>query len=310
MTHVLQMSGVGDFRFYHAYDLWAGGQGDLSSQGLIEEHVGKVFAVQDDLGLPHLAPTVLLHAAQTNESVVALELARDSVRRDPSCRLAIAGTAPFWAGGAHLDAHVGALDALAPGGWFLTVVRTSTPQPAQAMEEEVHGLCRTVRALSESAPVHISHGDLAGLPAIAAGASTLGSGWDQRQRVCSYADYGPRDAGGGGGSWFQRPLLQGLLGLLSTNEATTLQGRNPALITRLGGLPAPAARETFDHHIAALHAVIARLRSQPDLEQRYRELRQLYTVAEAAWPTVQRITNCAAGAAEWIAPLANGLDWG
>jgi hypothetical protein len=42
MTHVLQMSGVGDLRYYQEYDLWTGPQEDLSDQGLIEGHVGYV----------------------------------------------------------------------------------------------------------------------------------------------------------------------------------------------------------------------------------------------------------------------------
>lgn len=308
MTHVLQMSGIGDFRFYDEYDLWAGGRGDLSDQSLLEEHVGRVFAVQDTLAVPHLGPTVLLHSALNNDSVLALELAREAIRRDPDCWLSIAGTTSFWASGTDLDAHVGALDALAPGGWFLSVVRTATTLPVPAVPEEVHGLCRSTRALSENAPVHISHGDLAALPAVAAGAATVGSGWDQRQRVCSYADYGPRDPDATGGGWYQRPTLRGLLGSLLPNEAFRLGTANSALVRQLGGLPAPGPRETFDHHLVVLHGLVARLQAVADREQRYRLLRRMYDDAAAHWPAVQRITGCVAGATEWLAALAGGLD--
>lgn len=308
MTHVLQMSGVGDYRFYDEYDLWAGGRGDLSDAALREEHVGKVFNVQNDLGLSHLAPTVLLHSALSNDSVIALDLAKEAVRLDPECRLTIAGTAPFWASGSNLDAHVGALDALAPGGWFLSVVRTETALPVAAVAEEVHGLCRTTRALTGGGvPVHISHGDLAALPAVVAGATTVGSGWDQRQRVCSYTDYGPRDPDAGGGGWYQRPTLQGLLGSLRPNEATFLDTRYAALVALLGGIPLLGPRETFDHHLTVLNATITALQSEPDPERRYRTLRRLYDDAGTHWPSVQRITGCTAGATEWLAALAGGL---
>jgi hypothetical protein len=141
MTHALQMSGVGDFRYYDQYSLWAGPRGDLSDQGFREEHVSRVFDVQNSLHVRHLAPTVLLHAGLDNTSVLALELAREAIGRNPRCYLPIAGTANFWSSGSALDAHIGALATLQPDGWFLTVVRTGTSLPVPAATEEVHGLC-------------------------------------------------------------------------------------------------------------------------------------------------------------------------
>ena len=306
-THALQMGEVGDFRYYDEYDLWAGPRGDLSDDGFREEHVGRVFATQDSLNVRHLAPTVLLHAGLGNTSILALDLAREAIRRDPGCYLSVAGTAPFWSSGSALDAHIGALATLQPGGWFLTVVRTATTLPVPASTEEVHGLCRTTRALSEDAPVHISHGDLAALPAVAAGAATVGSGWDQRQRVCSYGDYDARDPDASGGGWYKRPTLQGLLGSLTPNEAIVLNSRDVALVRRLGGLPAPGPRETFDHHLTALTNVIGALQAVAEPQQRYRNLALLYQAARTEWPGVQRHTGSPLGAAHWIDALAAGL---
>ena len=306
-THALQMGSVGDFRYYDEYDLWAGLRGDLSDQALREEHVGKVFDIQDTLNVPHLAPTVLLHSGLDNTSALALELAREAVRRDPNCRLSIAGTTPFWASRSALDAHVGALASLQPAGWFLTVVRTATTLPVPAIPEEIHGLCRTTRALSEDSPVHISHGDLAALPAVAAGATTVGSGWDQRQRVCSYGDYDARDPDATGGGWFARPSLRVLLGLVLPNEAIVLSTRDAALVARLGGLPAPGPKETFFHHLGVLSGVTADLQAFGEPEDRYRRLSDLYVAAQAEWPFVVGHTSSAQGAAEWIDDLAAGL---
>jgi hypothetical protein len=308
MTHVLQMSGVGDLRFYQEYDLWAGPQGDLTDQALIEGHVDKVFRLQDSLDVVHCAPTVLLHSGLEMASTIALDTAREAIRRDPNTVLTIAGTKPFWASGAALDAHIGAMASLSPSAWVLTVVRTETELPVTVDAEEVHGLCRTSRALSEDARVHISHGDLAGLPAVAAGASTVGTGWDQRQRVCAYGHYGPRDADAGGGGWYQRPTLRGLLGSITSDEGIVLNARNPQLVTRLGGLPAPGPREAFDHHIATLGALVDAIAAESDWEDKYRLLAGMYNAARAEWQLVRQEINPSHGSRHWIDGLAAGLD--
>jgi hypothetical protein len=308
MTHVLQMSGVGDLRYYREYDLWAGPEGDLSDQALIEGHVDKVFRLQDSFDVGHCAPTVLLHSGLEMASAVALEIAREAIRRDPSSVLTIAGTQPFWASGSALDAHIGALASLAPSAWILAVIRTETELPVTVVAEEVHGLCRTSRALSEDAPVHISHGDLAGLPAVAAGAAMVGTGWDQRQRVCAYGHYGARNPDAGGGGWYQRPTLRGVLGLITSNEAIVLNSRDPHLVARLGGLPAPGPRETFDHHVATLSSVVDAIAAEQNWEAKYRMLAAMYDSARADWPRVQREANTSTNARDWIEGLSAGLD--
>jgi hypothetical protein len=307
-SHALQMGGVGDFRYYDGYDLWGGPRGDLTTQAFRQEHVRKVFGIQDALGVQHLAPTILLHTGLSGTSANALELAREAIAQDPGCWLSVAGTPPFWASAGALDAHVGAVAGLEPAGWFLTVVRPVTTVPVEADPEEVHGLCRTVRAVSEDAPVHISHGDLAGLPAVAAGARSVGSGWDKRQRVCSYADYAARIPGPGGGGWYERATLEALVGSLSTNEAALLGTRDAALAARLGGLPpAPGPKEAFLHHVGALHRLVARLSSEADPERRYRDLLAMYARAAAEWPGVHAVTSCDMGADDWVRNPAAGL---
>jgi hypothetical protein len=301
------MSGVGDFRYYNEYDLWDGHRGDLESTGSREEHIRKVFDIQDQLQVPHLAPTILLHTGLSNTSQVALEMAREAKSRDAKCWLSIAGTSPFWASQDPLDAHIGALAELEPAGWFLTVVRPFSLIPVEADPEETHGLCRTVRALSEYGRVHISHGDLAALPAVAAGASSVGSGWDKRQRVCSYADYSPRGEGATGGGWYERATFRGLLGSLSTGEAARLENRNAALAASLGGIPAPGPKEAFLHHLSAIGNIIDDLSVLTAFEEKYRRLVDLYERATGEWPTVSSQANSDYAAKEWIAPLLDGL---
>lgn len=263
-THALDFPQAGDFRYYDEYPLWSGPRGLLSTAPERRDHVQNVFSIQDDLRLPHLAPTLLLHTPTSPESERALQLSRTAVEEDAECWLAIAGDGQFWSGEA-LDAHIGALAQLEPGGWFLTVARGTGVLPVPAEQDEVAGLCRTARALSEYAPVHISHGDLAALPAVAAGATSIGTGWDQRQRMFSYAHYMERGTGAEGGGWYDRPTLQGALGLLKRPEVELLLSQDRTRAERLlpGPIP-PGTDGVFHHHVEVLDAVTTDLLSQPD----------------------------------------------
>lgn len=69
-------------------------------------------------------------------------------------------------------------------------------------------------ALSQDRPVLIGHGDFAAIPAVAAGATRIGTGWDTRQRAFAYSDHAARPlVSTDGGSWYKRPTLEGLLGI-------------------------------------------------------------------------------------------------
>lgn len=305
-THALQMPAVGDFRYYDDWPLWPGARGQLASPGDMRGHIERVFEEQDRLGVPHLAPTILLHSPQSGTSQSALQLAAVAVDLDATCRLAIAGDTAFWAGGPALDAHVGALAQLEPDGWWVTVVRGVAILPVQAYPEEVHGLCRTVRALSEDGEVHVSHGDLAALPAIAAGATTLGTGWDPRQRISAYTSYEERGGGGEGGQWFQQATLEGLLSLLPRAEANVLAQQNNALATTLlpGTVP-PGPREAFHHHADVLSRVVADLRGRtpPDA---HTSLRDRYASARVQWTNVANVLHVPSRADAWVTPLLDG----
>lgn len=308
MTHALQMSGVGDFRYYGQYDLW-----NPDRPGLLEtaadraDHVRRVFAIQRTLGAVPLAPTVLLHTGLSDLSVTALELAREAKERDGDCWFTIAGSPSFWSSGGALDAHIGSLAGLEPRGWFFVSVKALTVWPVESDPREIFGLCRAARALGEDTPVHISHGDLAALPAIAAGASTVGSGWDKRQRVCSAADYAPRPDSTEGGGWLGRVTFKQLLGAVTGNEAEILQSQQPELVEFLGGLPVPAPRERFDAHLEILSDLVGEVAADADFRARFSRLDSYYRAASSLWPIVQEASGCPAGADAWIEPVASGL---
>lgn len=308
MTHVLDMPGARDLTYYSQYDLWAGTRGDLTAPALRQEHVRRVVKLQRSIGARALAPTTLLPTGLNNLSAIALDLARLTLEEDPNAFLSVAGVGTFWADGPDLDAHIGALAALAPQGWFLSFAQPTNDPPVRLTPIQVFGICRTVRALSENAPVYVSHGDFAGLPAIAAGAFGVGTGWDKRQRVVSFPDYGPRDPASQG-RWNKRPAFAGLLGTLSEREGQTLGAQDPGLAARLGGLPnPPQVPQIFEKHVEQLCLAVDQvLAAGLAYEPRFRALDAMYDVARANWAAVSAATGMTDLSRQWIDPFQEGL---
>jgi hypothetical protein len=308
MTHVLDMPGARDFAYYSEYDLWAGSRGDLTAPNLRLEHVRKVLQLQASVGARALGPTALLPTGLNNLSTIALDLARLTLDEDASAFLSVAGVGTFWADGPDLDAHVGALAALAPQGWFISFAQPTNDPPVRLTPDQVFGICRTVRALSENAPVYVSHGDFAGLPAIAAGAFGVGTGWDKRQRVVSFPDYGPRDPGSQG-RWNKRPAFAGLLGTLSETEGQLLGAQDPALAARLGGLPnPPQVPQIFEKHVEQLSQAVGQvLAAGLAYEPRFRALDAMYDAARANWAAVSASTRITDLSRLWVDPFQSGL---
>ncbi|MBG6184697.1 hypothetical protein IWX65_002675 [Arthrobacter sp. CAN_A214] len=308
-THALQMPGVGDFRYYSEFNLWGGPIGDLTQDAYRREHVRRVFKHQLALATPLVAPAPLLPSGLNNISTLALETARVALELQPSARLTIAGVGTFWSDGRDLDAHVGALAALAPKGWFISFVQPDNELPPKLTADEVYGICRTVRALSEYAPVHVSHGDFAALPAVAAGATTVGTGWDKRQRVVSFTDYVERAESTGQASWYERPTLLGLLGTLDKKgHGALLEQQDAALAARLGGLPpVPGPKESFRHHVVQLDTAVRRIQGAGSHRQRYDELDRMYVEAATNWAAVRVATGLHDRTSTWVTAYQQGL---
>ena len=136
-TYALGMPRAGDFRHYDSWPLWTGTRGQLSSGAEQVAHVEAVFAVQAELGVPFLAPTVLVSYPDTPQSQVALQVTREALSIAPSAWATIAGDHQFWSAGAELDAHVGALDQTQPAGWLLVVGRSDNAMRPGATADEV-----------------------------------------------------------------------------------------------------------------------------------------------------------------------------
>ncbi len=311
-THALGMPLVGDFRYYDRWELWGSARGDVSTEAAQREHIRRVFELQRSLDLPLLGPTILLHSLGSPDSQLALDLAHHaaSLAQEYGQRsfLTIAGSATFWAAGDSLDAHVGALAQVGATGHWLVQARYEPSLPVGTTPEEVAGLCRTARSLSGAGLVHISHGDLAAYPALAAGADSVGTGWDSRQRACAYSNYVEREPSPGGGGWFQRPTHVGLMGFLARADAELLAVRDTPLSERLvpGPLPAPGPQETWEHHARCLREMTDLLVAS-EVDARYQQAVTRYAEATAAWGEVAARIDVTSDATSWIDPFLEGL---
>jgi hypothetical protein len=308
-TYALGVPGVGDFRHYETWDLWDGNYGILDSAVRIEGHVTKVLAIQRALGVPSLAPSVLLSGPSTADVGIAIALAIESLSADPLSYLTIAGTPDFWRGGAELDTLVGTIAQLGATGFFLVVGRPVADLPPAASADEIAGLCRTARSLSAFGHVHVSYGDFAGLPVVAAGAGSIGTGWDSRQRVCSYTSYATREPTAGGGGWLKRPTFRGLLASIPRNDAERLFSQNPALASNLyvGSLDPDAPKEAFLHHVRCLNFLVESVGATADYEERFKVLCSIYEDATTAWPLAIAAASTVGLATVCIGPLYEGL---
>jgi hypothetical protein len=309
MTHVLSMPNTGDFRYYEQWGLWDGTAGTLTTRAQRRDHIQRVFDLQSRLGAPHLAPTVLAHSSTGAELVAVMSLLEDALEVDPDCWASISGTPSFWSGGPNLDALVGTLAQMSPAGWFLSVARADDTLPVRPSPSEIAGMCRTVRSLSEFTSVHVSHGDLAGMPAVAAGAESVSTGWDARQRVLHYASFTERlPATGGGGGWFQRPTFQGLLASLPRAPAELMFQQNGRIAQGLfaGQLHPTGPKEAFNHHLDVVGTLTDRL-SSTSYEDRYQALRTSYEMAKADWPIAATAAQREDESDVWIDPFLAGL---
>lgn len=185
MTHAVFLPNTNRRDFYDAWDLWGPSGVSLEDRTMQVSHVERVFYQQSSISAPHLAPTLQLNSPQSPDAYKVLDFARIAKGLDKSAWQSLVGTRSFWAAGAQLDAYIGSLAALRSPVWVITVaneiVLGQTPDLTDTAA--FAGLCRTIHSLSMRSRVIVANSDYAGLPAVAAGADTVGSGWDRGQRT-------------------------------------------------------------------------------------------------------------------------------
>lgn len=289
MTHARFLAGVNRTDFYDDWELWgSAGPGVATPQQRLA-HVERVFQRQDAVGSPHLAPTLSLQSPLTQDASFARELARTARGVDSGAWQSLAGTRAFWASGVNLDAYVGALVALRAPVWVLTVSNEIVVDQVPDLTDVLafSGLCRTVHSLSMRSRVIISHADYAGLPAVAAGADTVGSGWDRSQRT-----FDPNSFRIDSDPGIRIPasyVTQGTLhAVLRRDTAEAIERWDPAAALTIRGGPMPASDQVQRmHHLNQLRSAVLGLTAAGSRQNRINLLRNRYQTASAQFDVLR-----------------------
>lgn len=313
MTHARMLGSTNKLDFYDQWELWpANTTPSLSNSVEMLDHIERVFQRQSALSTNFLAPTIQLSSPMTADAATALELAGIARGLADTTWQSLVGTRAFWASGPDLDAYVGNLVAMRAPVWVLAVanevVLDSLPDVSDVAAFE--GLCRTVRSLSLRSRVVVTYGDYAGLPAIAAGADTVGTGWHRAQRTFDPAAFrldsnpGPR-----------RPAAYvtqgGLHAVLRRDTADQIVRWDPDRAADIRGGPMPRTDgEERMHHLQQLSSVVALLNGEDSSQLRFELLRDRYTTAATEFDAlIAAIPSVANGdKAVWCTSMRAVLD--
>ncbi|MGB5565482.1 MAG: hypothetical protein WBN93_04045, partial [Acidimicrobiia bacterium] len=146
----------------------------------------------------------------------------------------------------------------------------------------------------------------AGLPAAAAGASKIGTGWDLKQRVLSAELF---RASPGIRRQSQRVSHIGLFASLKRREAEQLRAGDSGLSDRLvpGTVPLDVNGH-WRHHLSVMANIAHDVGGGATPRDRVAQLQDAYATAAGDFVAVARYARpLEATEAQWITPLADGL---
>lgn len=286
-THARLLPGVDRTDHYDTWELWGSAGVGLDTTERQIQHVERVFLRQAELGVPYLAPTVALDSPNGSEARFAKATAQVAKGLQRETWQALAGRRSFWKSGHQLDAFVGGLAALRAPVWLLTMVNDlvvdATPDLSDV--DAFVGFCRTVHSLSERSRVIVAHADLSGMLGVAAGADTVGSGWDRSMRTFDPSAY--RVASGGPRRPASVVTQGGLTAVLRRDAADAIDRWNSvtATVIRGGAMPPSDAAERV-HHLRCLRNLVVAVDDQPHRLLRVKRLRSQYDNAGAFFDTL------------------------
>lgn len=280
-THARLLPGSDDLVHYDTWQLWGPSGIGLESDDKRLEHLERVFTRQGEIGAPLLAPTATLDSPLGQAADDAFRTAQLGRGLERTAWQSLAGRRSFWRSGPDLDAYVGQLASLRAPCWVLTVVNDIVADnvPELSDVDAFTGFLRTVHSLSRRGRVIVCHADYAGVPAVAAGANTVGTGWDRGMRFFDPRSFQVTSAG------IQIPASYvtqgGLAAVLRRDTADAISTLGDPLATRLrgGSMPANDAEER-SHHLAQLSGLVARINGHGgDRRARVNALRDFYEQA-------------------------------
>lgn len=313
MTHALFLPSTNKRDFYDAWELWGPAGANLEGAAHHLAHVERVFDRQSQIGAPHLAPTLQLQSPQSPNAYVARDLARVAHGLDKDCWQSLVGTRSFWSSGPHLDAYVGSLAALRAPVWMITVANELVVDHVPDLTDTAAfaGLCRTVHSLSLRSRVIVAYGDFAGLPAVAAGADTVGSGWDRAQRTFDPLAFRV-DSDPGIRIPASYVTQGGLNSVLRRDTAEAIERWDAARARAIRGGPMPPSDQAQRmHHLLQLRSAVQQINAAGSRKARVGELRNRYRAAVAVYdsliadlrPVVREADKTA-----WASNPANALE--
>ncbi|MGW1708257.1 hypothetical protein ACWCP8_22725 [Streptomyces sp. NPDC002206] len=287
MTHARLLAGTNKLEDYETWGLWGSSGIGLNTTTRRIEHVERVFGRQSELGLPRLSPTLAVGAANSAEADQAVETARVARGIDRDCYQSFVGTLDLFASGAALDAYVGRLAGLRASTWVVTLIPTASTNlvgDLAASTAALAGWLRTIHSLSARSRVIVQNCDFIGLLAAAAGADTVGSGWDRSMKVFDSGSYqlssgSPRIPA----SYVTQKML---LAVLRRSLADDIQRLDPqrAEVLRGGRMPLNEAHQRV-HHLRAIRDLVSDIYQFRNRADSVAILRNLYEDAlrEYSW---------------------------
>lgn len=283
MTHAAMLPTTNKRDFYDAWELWGPDGMVLDTSARQLTHIERVFDRQRQVGALKLAPTLQLESPVSTTASTARDMARVASGLDRNAGQSLVGTRAFWASGTTLDAYVGTLAALRAPLWILTVANDVVLDhvPDLANTAAYEGLCRTVHSLSLRSRVIVAFADFSGLPAVAAGADSVGSGWDRAQRTYDPLTF-KLDSDPGIRIPASYVTQGGLNSVLRRDTAEAIERWNPAEARRIRGDEMPPSDQAQRlHHLRQLRTAIVQIDGASTHQARVDELRARYNTALA-----------------------------
>lgn len=309
MTHAAMLSNSDRLDFYESWALWGAKGISLSNPTDQLEHIERVFNYQQTLNVPLLSPTTTIDDPQSLHAYRALNMARLAKNLDSSSWQSLVGTRAFWSSGNRLDAYVGTLVSLQAPVWLITVSNEIVNEnvPDLSATDAFTGLYRTVHSLSMRSRVIVAYADFGGLGTIAAGADSVGSGWDRGQRI-----FDPLSFQNGDGTPRRAAsyVTQGrLLSVLRRDAADAIEKWDPMMapLIRGGAMPKSDGEERL-HHLHQLRKTIQDITVTPHRKDRVDILRGKYNQAKLDYETLIPSLRPSVEAAHLTKWITNPLD--
>ena len=177
--------------------------------------------------------------------------------------------------------------------------------------DAIAGWLRSIHSLSLRSRIIAAYTDHLGVLAAAAGADTVGTGWDQGQRVCSPDGFRMSDPGGQNINYSPHP------GLLARFTDTVARGLRDLASTfadamRWGDAIPSNMREHREQHFRALNAqVTAVLNAGRTPAARYPAVRHMFVGADLSWDLAVALGAQGVSRNEkalWLDGMRNGFE--